>query len=147
MNDDRYIISRDPKWIGSLNTSVSYKGFDFYMSMYTRQGVRALSDAHKQSSDDPVRYRGFRVNYWTPENRSNDYPAPAIKGTYTDFSNSDYFVKDVSFVRISNISLGYININNPFVFTPFDGQDPQVGTDKKSYPSVTSYQLGVNLNF
>ena len=41
----------------------------------------------------------------------------------------------------------YININNPFVFTPFDGQDPQVGTDKKSYPSVTSYQLGVNLNF
>ena len=165
LNDDRYIISRDPKWIGSLNTSVSYKGFDFYMSMYTRQGVRALSDAHKQSSDDPVRYRGFRVNYWTPENRSNDYPAPAIKGTYTDFSNSDYFVKDVSFVRISNISLGYtlpkdfiqkfrmenakvyININNPFVFTPFDGQDPQVGTDKKSYPSVTSYQLGVNLNF
>ena len=135
------------------------------MSMYTRQGVRALSDAHKQSSDDPVRYRGFRVNYWTPENRSNDYPAPAIKGTYTDFSNSDYFVKDVSFVRISNISLGYtlpkdfiqkfrmenakvyININNPVVFTPFDGQDPQVGTDKKSYPSVTSYQLGVNLNF
>lgn len=48
---------------------------------------------HKQSSDDPVRYRGFRVNYWTPDNQSNDYPAPAIKGTYTDFSNSDYFVK------------------------------------------------------
>ena len=104
MNDDRYIISRDPKWIGSLNTSVSYKGFDFYMSMYTRQGVRALSDAHKQSSDDPVRYRGFRVNYWTPENRSNDYPAPAIKGTYTDFSNSDYFVKDVS-LSVSQIFL------------------------------------------
>ena len=39
----------------------------------------------------------------------------------------------------------YININNPFVFTPFDGQDPQVGTDKKSYPSVTSYQLGLHL--
>lgn len=165
LNDDRYIISRDPKWIGSLNTSLAWKGFDFYMSLNTRQGVRALSNAHKQSSDDPVRYVGFRVNYWTPENQSNEYPAPAIKGTYTDFSNSDYFVKDVSFVRISNISFGYtlpkdfiskfkmenakvyININNPFVFTPFDGQDPQVGTDKTSYPAVTSYQLGVNLNF
>ena len=163
---DLSVIGNDqPHYQYTINGGVSYKGFDFYMSMYTRQGVRALSDAHKQSSDDPVRYRGFRVNYWTPENRSNDYPAPAIKGTYTDFSNSDYFVKDVSFVRISNISLGYtlpkdfiqkfrmenakvyININNPFVFTPFDGQDPQVGTDKKSYPSVTSYQLGVNLNF
>ena len=86
--------------------------------------------------------------------------------TYNNFIvNSDYFVKDVSFVRISNLSLGYtlpknfisklkmgnakvyININNPFVFTPFDGQDPQVGTNKKSYPAVTSYQLGVNLDF
>lgn len=165
LNDDRYIISREPSWIGSLNTSLAYKGFDFYLSMYTRQGVRALSDAHLQSNDDPVRYRGFKGNYWTPENKSNTRPAPAIKGTYTELSNSDYCVKDVSFVRVSNISLGYtlpkdfiqkfkmenakiyININNPFVWTPFDGQDPQVGTDKKSYPAVTSYQLGINLNF
>ena len=165
LNDDRYIIGRDPSWIGSLNTSFAYKGFDFYVSLYTRQGVKALSETHKQSNDDPVRYRGFSANYWTPENQSNSHPAPAIKGTYTELGNSDYFVKDVSFVRISNISLGYtlpqsfiqrfkmenakvyININNPFVFTPFDGQDPQVGTDKRSYPAVTSYQLGINLNF
>lgn len=165
LNDDRYIISRDPKWIGSLNTSLAWKGFDFYMSLYTRQGVRAQSNAHSQSNDDPVRYISFKGNYWTPENRSNEHPAPAIKGTYTELGNSDYFVKDVSFVRISNISLGYtlpknfiskfkmenakvyININNPFVFTPFDGQDPEVGTNKASYPAVTSYQLGLNLNF
>ena len=165
LNDDRYIISRDPSWIGSLNTSLAYKGFDFYVSLYTRQGVKALSATHQQSNDDPVRYIGFSTNHWTPENRSNTDPAPAIKGTYTELGNSDYFVKDVSFVRVSNISLGYtlpqdfirkfkmenakvyININNPFVFTPYDGQDPQVGTDKKSYPAVTSYQLGINLNF
>ncbi len=165
LNDDRYIISRDPKWIGSLNTSVSWKNFDFYMSLNTRQGVKAVSETHKQSNDDPVRYIGFSGNYWSPENKSNEHPAPAIKGTYTELGNSDYFVKDVSFVRISNLSLGYtlpknfisklkmenakvyININNPFVFTPFDGQDPQVGTNKKSYPAVTSYQLGVNLDF
>ena len=165
LNDDRYIISRDPKWIGSLNTSVSWKNFDFYMSLNTRQGVKAVSETHKQSNDDPVRYIGFSGNYWSPENKSNEHPAPAIKGTYTELGNTYYFVKDVSFVRISNLSLGYtlpknfisklkmenakvyININNPFVFTPFDGQDPQVGTNKKSYPAVTSYQLGVNLDF
>ena len=135
------------------------------MSLNTRQGVKAVSETHKQSNDDPVRYIGFSGNYWSPENKSNEHPAPAIKGTYTELGNSDYFVKDVSFVRISNLSLGYtlpknfisklkmenakvyININNPFVFTPFDGQDPQVGTNKKSYPAVTSYQLGVNLDF
>ena len=165
LNDDRYIISRDPKWIGSLNTSLAWRNFDFYMSLQTRQGVNAVSETHKQSNDDPVRYIGFSGNYWTPENKSNEHPAPAIKGTYTELGNSDYFVKDISFVRISNISLGYtlpesfidklkiqkakvyVNINNPFVFTPFDGQDPQAGIDKRSYPAVTSYQLGINLNF
>lgn len=66
LNDDRYIISRDPKWIGSLNTSVSWKNFDFYMSLNTRQGVKAVSETHKQSNDDPVRYIGFSGNYWSP---------------------------------------------------------------------------------
>lgn len=165
VNDDRSVISRDPSWIGGINTSLEYKGFDFYLSLFTRQGVQAYSDTHSQSNDDPVRYIGFSGNHWTPENKSNTDPAPAIKGTYTDIGNSDYYIKDVSFVRISNISLGYtlpqsfikkfkmekakvyINVNNPYVWTPFDGQDPQVGTDKKSYPAVSSYQLGINLNF
>jgi TonB-linked SusC/RagA family outer membrane protein len=165
VNDDRYIISRDPSWTGGLNTSLAYKGFDFYLSLYTRQGVKAYSDTHSLSNDDPVRYIGFSANHWTPENKSNSDPAPAIKGTYTEIGNSDYYIKDVSFVRISNISLGYtlpqniikkvrlenakvyINVNNPYVWTPFDGQDPQVGTSNKAYPAVTSYQLGVNINF
>jgi TonB-linked SusC/RagA family outer membrane protein len=165
VNDDRYIISRDPSWTGGLNTSLAYKGFDFYVSFYTRQGVKAYSDTHSQSDDDPVRYIGFSANHWTPENKSNSDPAPAIKGTYTEFGNSDYFIKDVSFVRISNISLGYtlpqriikriklenakvyMNVSNPYVWTPFDGQDPQGGTDKRAYPAVTSYQWGVNINF
>jgi TonB-linked SusC/RagA family outer membrane protein len=165
LNDDRYIISQEPSWIGGLNTSLNYRGFDFYIGFYTRQGVRALSNAHSQSNDDPVRYIGFSANYWTPENKSNSDPAPTIKGTYTEIGNSDYYIKDVSFVRISNISLGYtlpenfvkkfrsenakvyINISNPYVWTPFDGQDPQAGTSKSSYPAVVSYQLGLNLNF
>jgi TonB-linked SusC/RagA family outer membrane protein len=165
LNDDRYIISREPSWVGGLNTSLNYKNFDLYVSLYTRQGVRANSGTHALSDDDPVRYIGFSANHWTPENKSNSDPAPAIKGTYTEIANSDYYIKDVSFVRLSNISLGYtvplkfirkfqmenakvfININNPYVWTPFDGQDPQVGTDRASYPAVTSYQLGLNLNF
>jgi TonB-linked SusC/RagA family outer membrane protein len=165
LNDDRYIISREPSWVGGLNTSLSYRNFDLYASLYTRQGVRAYSGTHALSDDDPVRYIGFSANHWTPENKSNSDPAPAIKGTYTEIGNSDYYIKDVSFVRLSNISLGYtvpfklirrfkmenakvfININNPYVWTPFDGQDPQVGTDRTSYPAVTSYQLGLNLNF
>jgi hypothetical protein len=36
-DNDRVIIPTDPKWIGSLNTTVSYKGFDLYVNINTRQ--------------------------------------------------------------------------------------------------------------
>lgn len=162
INDDRYIMSREPSWIGGLNTTVAYKGFDLYISMNTRQGEKRWSDVH--AINDAVRYISFNQNYWTPENSSNTDPAPAIAGTYTDLINSDYYVKDISFVRLSNISLGYtlpkdfakkfrmekakvyVNISNPCVWSSYKGQDPQV-TERESYPAVTSYQFGINLNF
>ena len=164
INDDRYIISKEPSWIGGINTTLAYKGFDLYLSLNTRQGEKEWSDVHRVSEDDPVRYAGFKGDFWTPENRSNSNPAPAVVGTYPDLRNSDYFVKDVSFIRLSNVSLGYtlpkkivnkfsvqnakvyVNVSNPYVWTKYKGQDPQV-IDREKYPAVTSYQLGVNLNF
>lgn len=162
LNDDRYIINTDPSWIGGLNTTVVYKDFDLYISMNTRQGEKQWSDVH--AIDNIERYISFRQNYWTPENKSNTDPAPAVANTYTDFTNSDYYIHDVSFVRLSNISLGYtlpsnvakkfgmerakvyVNISNPCVWSSYKGQDPQV-THRESYPAVTSYQFGINLNF
>ncbi len=163
LNDDRYIISKEPSWIGGLNTTVTYKGFDLYLNFNTRQGEKQLSDVHRVSLDE-VRYNSFRGNYWTAENKSMTDPAPAVTSTYKDFGSSDYFVKDVSFVRLSNVSFGYtlpsdfikklkmenakiyINISNPYVWTNYKGQDPEV-IHRESYPATTSYQLGVNLNF
>jgi len=164
VNDDRHIISKEPSWIGGLNTTVEYKGFDLYLNFNTRQGEKQWSDVHRVSFDDPVRNISFSGKYWTPENKSQSDPAPAVVTTYKDLSNSDYFIKSVSFVRLSNMSFGYtlpapfsrkigmerakvyININNPFVWTNYKGQDPEV-IHRETYPATTSYQLGVNLNF
>lgn len=164
LNDDRYIISKEPSWIGGLNTTISYKNFDLYLNLNTRQGEKQWSDVHRVSLDDPSRYNAFSANYWTAENKSKTDPAPAVASTYKDFSSSDYFVKDVSFVRLSNVSLGYtlpsdfvkkmrmenakvyINVSNPYVWTSYKGQDPEV-IHRESYPATTSYQFGINLNF
>lgn len=164
IGDDRYIISREPSWLGGLITTIEYKGVDLYMNFNTRQGEREWSDVHRISFDDPVRFKSFAGNYWTAENRSQTDPAPAVVGTYPDLPNSDYFVKSVSFVRLSNVSLGYtfplrlaqkmgmenakvyVNISNPLVWTSYTGQDPQV-IHREAYPATTSYQLGINLNF
>jgi TonB-linked SusC/RagA family outer membrane protein len=164
--EDRVIISKEPAWIGSLNTSVRYKWFDLYVAVSIRQGEKEMAGALSAGAGDPGRYNMPEAEYWTPENRSNTDPAPWMSKdtrTYSVLGSSDYYIRDVSFVRISTISLGYtfpaalvqkiraqhakvyININNPFVFTPYPGQDPQaLGT---GYPAVTAFQLGLNLNF
>jgi TonB-linked SusC/RagA family outer membrane protein len=162
-SEDRYILSKEPAWIGGLNMSVRYKWFDLYVALNIRYGEKEMAGALSAGAGDPGRYNMPEANYWTPENRSNTDPAPWTSGLYTMLGSSDYYIRDVSFVRISTISLGYtfpksivqkiraehakvyININNPFVFTPYPGQDPQaLGT---GYPAVTAFQFGVNLGF
>lgn len=77
---------------------------------------------------------------------------------------SDYYVQDASFVRIDNITLGwsfnksrvipfsgrlYGAVQNPFVFTDYEGLDPEVegGIDTNIYPRPITYLFGVNINF
>jgi outer membrane receptor protein involved in Fe transport len=80
--EDRVIIPvDDPKWIGSLNTSLSYKGFDFYLNIYTRQGTRGTS-SESQRAGEPGRRNVIQEDFWTPENRSNEHPMPYLDGTF-----------------------------------------------------------------
>ena len=76
---------------------------------------------------------------------------------------SDYYVKNASFFRMDNISIGYDlgeirkgvrmrlsgNVQNAFVITKYDGLDPEVfgGIDNTFYPRPRTYVLGVNLDF
>ena len=77
---------------------------------------------------------------------------------------SDYFVQNASYLKCSNITLGYTfpalfknhcsgriyaTAQNPFMITKYKGIDPEVasGIDRNPYPRPMSFQLGVNLNF
>lgn len=83
-------------------------------------------------------------------------------------SLSDYFVRNASYLKCSNITLGYtfpallkyagqdyfsgrvyFTVQNPFIITKYKGLDPEVanGVDKDPYPRPISFQLGVNFNF
>jgi hypothetical protein len=82
-----------------------------------------------------------------------------------EIRNSDYYLKDLSFVRLSNVSLGYqfrsnvteflrvdsfkayVNWKNPFIWTKYEGMDPENGTHTRNHPSLTSFQFGLNINF
>lgn len=92
-----------------------------------------------------------------------------FKGT-TDLTTntSDYFVRNASYLKCSNMTLGYsfpalikagaekicsgrifFTVQNPFIITKYKGIDPEVssGIDSNPYPRPISFQLGLNLNF
>jgi TonB-linked SusC/RagA family outer membrane protein len=163
-DNDRVIIPTDPKWIGSLNTSVSYKGFDLYLNINTRQGTRGGSGNESQIGGEMGRYNTLNEEWWTPENRSNEHPRQYLSGgNFGPAGLGSYTLYDLSFVRIANVSLGYtlpvslsrkfssnnarvfVNIANPYVFSKYKGNDPE--NPGRGYPTVTAYQFGVSLNF
>ena len=47
-NDKKILGHSDPKWTGSFNTSVTYKGWDFSISLYTKQGYKAYDALYAQ---------------------------------------------------------------------------------------------------
>lgn len=170
--DDRTIIGTPyPDWTGGFSTRFNYKRFDLSVTLYARQGVQIFSPLHEEFQDVDDRGRAkFDVDYYMPANDvtpardSDSAPQPHNKGPYWDEVGS---YKDASFIKVQNILLGYnfspellqnvnirslrlyFNVLNPFVFTKYDGFDPEwagSGLDDSGNSFIT-YQFGVNLQF
>ncbi|SFU27542.1 TonB-linked outer membrane protein, SusC/RagA family [Pustulibacterium marinum] len=174
--DDRVILGNsNPDWSGSFFTRVKWKQFDLSTSIITNQGVLVYSPFHENFTN--VRDRGRQkldINWYIPENdaglpaqASNEYPQARNEGTYWRNNGVGYY-RDASFVKVKNIALGYTlpsnalkklgnikylrfyaNVLNPFVFTDYDGYDPEwatanLGIGRTSY---VTYQLGLSLKF
>lgn len=154
-----------PTWTGGMTNTFTYKGFDLSFFIYTRQGVFMKSAYHEDLVSDfsGTRYNVANVPYWTPTHPSNQYPAAGSPNNNADKAN----YMDCSFWRVGHITLGYdftqltaksigisnlrayLQVNNPFVFTKYDGWDPEwadKGTADTPLNGVT-YTFGVNMSF
>ncbi len=160
-SDDRAIIgSTVPSWTGGITNRISYKGFDFSMLIYSRQGQSLRSNYHSFSGNSwEGRYAHMNFNYWTPENPSNEYPKPTQAGGILYNSSLRYF--DGSFVKIKNITLGYdfalnliksdaisgcrfyLSATNPVIWSEYDTVDPET---RRALSSAT-WVAGINLKF
>ncbi|UYQ91794.1 TonB-dependent receptor [Chitinophaga horti] len=156
---DRYIIGqRDPKWTASWGNNFRYRNFDASVFMYAMVGHTI---EHNLDMRFDGRYNQPKLNYWTPDNASAEYPRPLLGTASVNYlSTLNYY--DGSFLRVKNISLGYSlpkqvlntlkidkfrvygSVQNPFLITNFPGTDPE-GASGFSEPSATTYLLGVNL--
>lgn len=161
--DKKIIGQRTPKWSGSITNTFNFKNWELSANVYTRQGQQIFSTFVSTFMGLDGNYKNVDVDYWTVNNPTNKIPMPGNKGKYFDA----YRYRDVSFVRVGNISLGYnvpksilskldlsklrisFTTTNPFTFTSYPGFDPEWG-DTNTWGEATSYStflLGINLEF
>ncbi|MGJ5643081.1 SusC/RagA family TonB-linked outer membrane protein [Formosa sp. S-31] len=170
---DRMILgSTVPDWTGGFNTTLNVGQFDMSASVVTSQGSLIYSEFHANftNTTDRGRQKLAGLDYYVPENTagvasnfSNKYPQGRNAGQFDGVQN----YHDVSYVKVKNISFGYTfdndlaerlklsslrvyaNVLDPFVFTDYDGWDPEWADASLSVGRVGSitYQLGLSVKF
>jgi outer membrane receptor protein involved in Fe transport len=160
---DRDLIYRDPKWYGSIGSTLKFAGFDLYMDFYKVQGgQRANAYLYDFNSGGSLsgKTNGVKVNYWTPENPSNEAPRPRYNGTINYFSALGY--QDASYLRMRTASIGYTfpaaltsqikvqqfrvfaTATNVFTQSVFKSFSPEVAPG--GYPEPRVITAGVNIS-
>lgn len=162
--DDRTPISKDPDFTLSLNTSLKWKGFDFYMDWYGVSG-RKIQNAYLNESNSggslQGKLNGIKVNYWTPFNPSNEFPRPS-HNTNVPYHGA-LAIQDASYIRLRTLQLGYTfptewikhislsrlrvyaTATNLLTFTDFKSYSPELTPG--AYPESRQYVFGINVSF
>lgn len=162
-DDDKQILGNTyPKWTGSVSTRLDYKFLDIGAQAITRQGFMIQNDVARGNTL-ASRYNGMKVNYWTPDNPSNEAPRPD-KNTESPYFGSARGFEDGSFVRIRNITVGasvperyltrvgaqslrlYLTAQDPFLFTDAKVIDPE-GATGRVVPAYRTLLIGGNFGF
>ena len=159
---DRVILgSPFPKWTGSLTSRFDWRGFDLSVMAYAPWG-QTIDDVFRRDQNVLAgRYNNLAVNYWTPTNPSNTDPRPILDQERPE-NNSAMGFEDGSFVRIRSVTLGYTvpgarvgpfrgrslrfyaTALDPFLFTDFQGLDPESGNNAGT-PSYSTLMMGMTV--
>lgn len=103
-NRDMQVLGHyNPSWTAGLTNSFNYKNFDLTIFMIARYNFLIATGAESLQG----RFAQRVVDYWTPTNPTNDYPAPNYGSAGGDTYKSAMNYQDGSFIKIRNISLGY----------------------------------------
>lgn len=186
----QFVGDRDPKFSGGIVNTFRYKNFDLVVSAnfnIKQMMVRSLPYNPTQVDRGENQTTDI-LNVWTTENTNTIYPRIMSKDNFTEtedllaynwiagrtngfnintLQSLDTWVKDMSFLRISSIRLGYslpenvvkkmgigslkfnIEGRNLFVFsTDYSGYfDPETYGNIYAQPISRSLTFGLNLTF
>lgn len=104
-NNDRTIVGHSaPDWTGGITNTFEYKNFDLSVFIFARWGFTMNPGAEVLQG----RFAQRVVDYWTPANPTNAYPSPNYNSAAGDAFKSSMNYQMGSFVKIRDISLGYV---------------------------------------
>ena len=109
-NDRQILGSAVPDFAGGMTNRFSYKGIDFSIFVFGRVGSMLRSGFHQGQNQLAGRYNQLNVNYWTPNNPSNDFPQPVVTQEFAKYNGAGYSALtyfDGTFLKIRNINIGY----------------------------------------
>ena len=166
-----------PDYTWSWNVGVSYRNFDLNFLFNGVHGnnvwnfTRFLNEA--QNSDVKIPTSTANLNRWSTSNESSDIPN--FSSSNVNQKQSSRWIEDGSYLRLSNVTLGYRFSNllkntfvrnakvyfsgqNLFTITNYSGYNPEasglnasqdraIGYDSAGYPALRSYILGFQFSF
>jgi len=170
--DEADIVYRgtgDPDFSIGINNTFKYKNFDLNIYAYgsfnqlVSNGIKAKYIGYSSHLvEDGTNLWVEAINRWSSDNPNGIYPSDAVNAY---MGSNAWTFEDASFLRIKNITLGYrlpVNIlpkvistariygdiQNPFIFTQWEGMDPEIaGSNKAPYPNQRTFSVGVNVQF
>ena len=174
--DRAYFGSYQPKITYGFGGSAGYKTFDLSFGFYGTAGSKIYNGKKAiRGSIQPTDNVEASVveNRWTPNNTNTGVP----RATLGQLRASTYFLESGDFLRLNNLTLGYmlpknmlsragisnlriyVTAQNLFTITPYSGFTPEIrsadgnksvlnqGVDVNTYPSTRTFAFGVNLGF
>lgn len=178
---DRTIIGNPyPKFIFGLTNNFSYGNFDLAVVISGSYGndVARLMDEGTANLDGVFNVLKEVKDRWRSESNPGEGKYGKTSGSTADDRAQFHtrFVQDGSHLTVKNITLGYTfsaekikiqnarlygSIQQAFVFTNYDGANPEIGTDFNgnppnslqqgldfsAYPIPRTFTIGLNFNF
>jgi hypothetical protein len=180
--DDIKLMDLTPKLYLGFGNTFTYRNFDLDVFVYSQLGVHKYNYVFDWALPTELANENSNANIyiervWNSQNNPGG-TLPGVAASLASVSlpggaGTDTRYQNASFLRVRNITLGYnfkagkvaglnkvinnirlyVDAQNPFVITKFEGFDPEVYTGgnykggKAEYPQTATYSVGLKINF
>lgn len=168
MNGDKKIDENDMTYIGEpeipqisygFGASIQCKGWDasFFFQGVAKRSIM-LSGIHPFAGDSYGALQFVADNRWTEENQNPNAEYPRLSNgiNQNTSTNSTYWLRDGSYIRLKSVELGYTfkfmrfyaSGQNLLTFSKFKLWDPELYTSNGlKYPTQRTVTVGLQLTF